>query len=369
MSQSRLRLDELVARLDAASVVGAGGAGFPVAEKLKARAYHTLIVNAAQSEPLIYKDWAVLAHYPDCVLDGARRLADSLGLGKTLLAVRDEFLAHLPGLAARARAFGVTVARLPDLYPLGYEKLLKREVLGVPPGGEADDILVLNAETVRNVSWALRRDWPVCTKLLTVAGAVRRPLSLSVPLGTSFADCLAQAEGAACAHYAVFRNGVLSGACIDPDSAWVDATTLGFVVLPLMHSAVTPPRADDAMQQRLAERRAAFFTATSAGRPQAMSAVYALFDLTRYHRARFDFRAARAADSWPQRVHLSLVGAQAQAQWQPDTVPGAQVTRGQVLALHSHAHGGRLHASVDGVIESVDASGVTILRRIKDGQP
>ena len=366
MSQERFLLDELIARLDAAGVVGAGGGGFPVAGKLKARSYRTLIVNAAQSEPLICKDWAVLAHYPDCVLDGARRLALNLGLGKTLLAVRDEFLAHLPGLAARARAFGVTVARLPDLYPLGYEKLLKREVLGVQPGDEADDILVLNAETVRNVSWALRKDWPVCTKLLTVAGAVRRPLSLSVPLGTSFADCLAQADGASCAHFVVFRNGVLSGGCIDPDSALVDASTLGFVVLPLTHSAVTPPRADDALQQRLAERRAAFFTTTSAGRPQAMSAVYALFDLTRYHRARFDFRAARAADSWPQRVHLSPIGTK--VQWQPDVLPGAQVTRGQVLALHADAHGGRLHASVDGTIESVDASGVTILRRTKGGK-
>lgn len=52
-------------------VVGAGGGGYSLADKLLARPYQTLIINAAQSEPLICKDWAALAQYGQCVLDGA----------------------------------------------------------------------------------------------------------------------------------------------------------------------------------------------------------------------------------------------------------------------------------------------------------
>ena len=37
-------------------VVGAGGGGYSLADKLLARSYQALIINSAQSEPLICKD-------------------------------------------------------------------------------------------------------------------------------------------------------------------------------------------------------------------------------------------------------------------------------------------------------------------------
>ena len=72
-------------------VVGAGGGGYSLADKLLARPYQTLIINAAQSEPLICKDWAALAQYGQCVLDGAKLLTDAFGLKKCFIAVREEF--------------------------------------------------------------------------------------------------------------------------------------------------------------------------------------------------------------------------------------------------------------------------------------
>lgn len=350
------KLQALAECARAAGVVGAGGGGFSLADKLLARPYRTLIVNAAQSEPLICKDWAALAHYGDCVLSGAELLREALGLTKVFVATRDEFSAALPDLPALARQHHVALARLPDNYPLGYEKILKREVLAIPiDGADADDVLVINAETLRNLSWAVLRQRPLTTKLITLAGAVACPTSLEVPLGTSFADCLAHAGGAACAHYALFRNGVLAGKEVDPASAWVDATTLGYVLLPFGHSAAQAPSPDDAAEQRLAQRRAAFFEITLAGRTQTMSAAYALFDLTPYRRARPLFHRL-SADELPAQLRLTSGG----EHFQPCVAAGDAVQRGQAIA--TRVSGVMLHASVSGSIESADSQAIVINR-------
>ena len=361
MSPVDIKLQTLAECARSAGVVGAGGGGFALADKLVARPYRTLIINAAQSEPLICKDWAALAHYGNCVLDGAQLLIETLGLSKAFLATREEFCASLPDLAAAARQHRVSVARLPDIYPLGYERVLKRELLGIPmTDGRADEVLVINAETLRNLSWAVKLQRPVTTKLITVGGAVAHPISLQVPIGTSFDDCLALAGGASDAHYTVFHNGVLAGKPIDPAQAWVSATTLGYVLLPDTHSAVEKAREGDVMSRRLAERRAAFFENTLAGRTSAMSAAYALFDLAPYRRARLAFRALGPADELPAVVRITPSGNARRLL--PCVAAGVQVTRGQAIATQPESGGVTLHASVHGVVETADEHGISLRR-------
>ena len=343
-------------------VVGAGGGGFSLADKLLARPYQTLIINAAQSEPLICKDWAALAYYGECVLDGAKLLIDAFGLKKSFLAVREEFASQLPDVQAAARKAGVVVARLPDIYPIGYEKVLMREVLGLAhDNAAAQSVLVVNAETLRNLAWAVLRKHAVTNKLITVAGAVAKPISLSVPIGTPFAECLALAGGATSAQFAVFHNGVLAGEAVDPAQSWVTATTLGYVVLPVTHSAVTAAQSNDVMNQRLVERRQAFTANVMTGRTQAMSAAYALYDLTPFRRARHVFQGVSASEVRSDVLNIVPVGRA--KNFEPCVAAGEQVRRGQVIAIQAEGQIAR-HASVDGVVERATADCVA-LRRVK----
>ena len=52
-----------------AGVVGAGGAGFPTHVKLAGKA-DTVLINAAECEPLLHKDKEVLRAYVDDVVEG-----------------------------------------------------------------------------------------------------------------------------------------------------------------------------------------------------------------------------------------------------------------------------------------------------------
>ena len=52
-----------------AGVVGAGGAGFPTHVKLSGKA-DSLLLNAAECEPLLHKDKEVLREFADAVIEG-----------------------------------------------------------------------------------------------------------------------------------------------------------------------------------------------------------------------------------------------------------------------------------------------------------
>ena len=356
MSSHAASLSALAQTLRARGVVGAGGAGQPLADKLLARPYRTLIINAAQSEPLFSKDWAVLAANAPCVFTGARVLRDALNLSKVFLATRDEFASALPELAAAARKHPIALARLPDAYPLGYEKILKREVLGIgidAPG--ADEVLVINAETVRNVAWAAER--PVTSKMISLAGLVHEPINIEVPIGTPFADCLALAGGARQASYVVLENGALGGRPLAPDAAWVSATTLGYLLLPPGHSAAGGP-----IDVSLAQRRAAFFSTTLAGRTQPMSAAIALFDLATFRRSRPTLRTLKASGVTVDQVRIAPCG-KASA-FAPCVAAGERVERGQPIAQPLPGTSGvTQHASIAGVVESVAPDAIVIRRR------
>ena len=60
-----------VEQIAEAGVVGAGGAGFPTHVKLAAKA-DTVLINAAECEPLLHKDKEVLREYADGVLEAWR---------------------------------------------------------------------------------------------------------------------------------------------------------------------------------------------------------------------------------------------------------------------------------------------------------
>ena len=55
--------------LQSLGIIGAGGAGFPTHVKLNSHP-DTLIMNAAECEPLLHKDMQILRYHSDKVLDG-----------------------------------------------------------------------------------------------------------------------------------------------------------------------------------------------------------------------------------------------------------------------------------------------------------
>lgn len=214
-------------------VVGAGGAGFPTHVKLAAKA-DTFAVNAAECEPLLYKDQEILENFIPEFNEGLLLCGEALGARRLLVGVKDKHRELIEKLRDELPR-GVEVVPLRDTYPSGDEHILVYDVTGrpVPKGGIPLDVgvVVNNVETVLNVGL----HQPVTEKFLTVSGAVPDVVSLKVPIGISLREVLTVA-GAPVEDVGFVINGPMMGHVVTDLDQPVTKITSGILVLPAGHS-------------------------------------------------------------------------------------------------------------------------------------
>jgi Na+-translocating ferredoxin:NAD+ oxidoreductase RnfC subunit len=226
------RLDRIAAH----GVVGAGGAGFPTHVKLATRA-DCIILNAAECEPLLHKDRQMLCHYPEQILTGLAWAADLVGATEIVVGIKGKYTDAIEQLTPKMPPGG-RIATLSDTYPAGDEFILVHDVTGkiVPPGAIplAVGCVVINVETAYN----LAADQPVVEKFLTVAGAVRRPVTLRVPVGLSIAEAVELAGGTTVENPRVLTGGVMMGALAASLDEPITKTCGGLIVLDADHVVI-----------------------------------------------------------------------------------------------------------------------------------
>lgn len=232
-------------QIQSCGVVGAGGAGFPTHVKLKAQA-DTIILNAAECEPLLHKDKELLRAYPEQILAGLETARGLVGAGSAVVGIKGKYHDVIDVLAPKLPA-KMRIQALSDSYPAGDEFILVYDVTRriIPPGKIplAVGCVVINVETALNIA----RGKPVIEKFLTVAGAVKSPATVRVPVGTSFAEAIELAGGANVPSPVVLVGGTMMGRYSDNLSEPITKTTGGLIVLgrdhPLVHRYTLPWKA------------------------------------------------------------------------------------------------------------------------------
>jgi len=224
----------------AAGVVGAGGAGFPAHVKAAARV-DTVVANGAECEPLIHKDVELIQRHAREIVDGVKLLMASTQAGKGIIGLKEKNTKALQAVRAAVDDPRISVFPLGDFYPSGDEYVLVFEATGrlIPPGGIPLDVgvVVNNVETLYNITRAARGT-PVTEKMVTVAGAVREPVSFFAPVGMSFQDAIAVAGGTSVKDVAVIAGGLMMGTLQRDLGGPITKTCAGLIVLPLDHHLV-----------------------------------------------------------------------------------------------------------------------------------
>ncbi len=219
-----------------AGVVGAGGAGFPAHVKAEAKVEFVL-ANGAECEPLIHKDYELMLHFPKEISKGFELLLESTSAKKGFFGIKEKNTKVV--LAIGKYLNGKTeLTKLGDFYPSGDEFELVYEATGrlIPPAGIPFNIgcVVNNVETLYNITLA-EKDFPVTKKFICVAGAVKKPSSFFVPVGTSFKDVIEFAGGTKVKGFGIFVGGVMMGQLTFDLDEVITKTTAGLVVLPKDH--------------------------------------------------------------------------------------------------------------------------------------
>jgi len=235
--------DEIVAAVKAAGVVGAGGAGFPTHIKINAKV-DIVIANGAECEPLLRADQHIMASESQKLVLGLKTVMLATGASRGYIGLKRKYADAVINLQTAIKAIsgqGIELFFLPDIYPAGDEHVLVHEVTGriVPEGGIPLNvgIVVANVETLVNITNALEGK-PVTDKYVTIGGAVRKPITLKVPLGMKVEELITLAGGPLIRPYAVIDGGPMMGKLITADAP-VTKTTGGILVLPMDHSLVT----------------------------------------------------------------------------------------------------------------------------------
>jgi len=230
----------LVEQVKLAGVVGAGGGGFPTHVKLAAQA-DIVIANGAECEPLLHKDAVVMEHHAAAMVQGMQLAMDAVGAKTGIVGIKAKNKHAVEAVEAACHGTPVRVHLLGDYYPAGDEYDLVYTTTGrlIPPAGIPLQVgaVVCNVETFVNIA-AAAAGRPVTHKTLTIAGAVREPKTLTVPLGTSLRDCIAAASGATVTDPVLCIGGMLMGETTDKLDRPVIKTTGGVIVLGRDHHII-----------------------------------------------------------------------------------------------------------------------------------
>ena len=229
----------IVEQIEAAGIVGCGGAGFPTHRKLTGSMEY-LIVNGAECEPLLRTDRFLMLNKAPELVRAISALKRELQIPCCVIAVKHHYAEEIAALRKAIREAGadIQIHEMESFYPAGDEQTIVCEVTGrvVPPGGLpiAAGAVVQNIATIYAVSEAME-GIPFTQKYLTVTGEVRHPVILRVPVGTSYRTCIELAGGASRPDYFIVTGGPMMGRSMtqeEAESAVVTKTTSGILVLP-----------------------------------------------------------------------------------------------------------------------------------------
>ncbi len=230
----------LAEKVRKAGVVGAGGGGFPAHVKLAARA-DTVIANGAECEPLLHKDAAVMEHFSAQIVKGMLLSMAAVGANSGIVGIKAKNKRAVEAMQAACQGTPVKVHLLGDYYPAGDEYDLVYTTTGrlIPPTGIPLQVgcVVNNVETLANIA-AAADDKPVLEKTLTIAGAVNHPLSVTVPIGTTFRDVIEATGGFATPDPVLVIGGLMMGETTENLDAPITKTATGVVVLPRTHHVI-----------------------------------------------------------------------------------------------------------------------------------
>ena len=174
--------EEIVDKVRAAGVVGAGGAGFPTHIKLQFDVQRVL-GNGASCEPLLQSDPYLMEHNTDAILNGLATVVQCTAAERGTICLKSKYSQAVEKLrkttSGNAYDGKIDVFELENFYPAGDEFILVHEVLGkiVPEGGIPLNVLavVCNVESLLNISRAMAGH-PVTDRYLTVCGEVPNPV-------------------------------------------------------------------------------------------------------------------------------------------------------------------------------------------------
>lgn len=237
-----MKLDELQKLIYDAGIVGAGGAGFPTHRKLSEKT-ETIVVNAAECEPLMMVDHHIFQKHLHLVVETLNLLLDTMDAKEAIIGIKKKNR-HLldEKVVEQMEGTRISVKEIPDIYPAGDEVVLTYETTGkiIPEGGIPLDVgvMVCNTETLFNIWKLFNEDTPVVEKYVTIGGDTDRDVTVKVPVGMKISELMEACGYTNLEGKRIINGGPMMGKLVDIENDVVTKTTKGLLIFPEEHEVI-----------------------------------------------------------------------------------------------------------------------------------
>lgn len=223
-----------------AGIVGAGGAGFPTHIKLKTQIPDGYIIaNCVECEPVLGHNIKQLEENPEIVIKGIRYAMKATGAPKAYIGIKEKHTEAIKSVKKYLNGDTVIeVKELKDIYPMGEERALINAIFGTwlePTQLPVDaKCVVLNGETLSNITRAVEDRKPVIDKDITIAGKLKTGIEsnimLQVPVGTKITSLIEKCGGIDGEYGEVVIGGPYTGKAENLEAAVVTKVSGGAIV-------------------------------------------------------------------------------------------------------------------------------------------
>lgn len=207
--------------IEESGLVGLGGAGFPTYAKLnldlKGNGY--AIVNAAECEPILLHNIRRIEEEPENLLKGLEIVMKLVNANKGIIAIKETHPEAIKKLKEVNKNPDISVFLLGNVYPMGEERAVIRETLGILLEPEklpsAANAVVINCESVYRLREAVEEKKPLIDKDMTVAGKLKENGTIhtlfDVPIGIKVANVIDKVGGLGDEYGELIMGGPFTG--------------------------------------------------------------------------------------------------------------------------------------------------------------
>ena len=237
----KLTSTEIINKIEAAGIVGMGGAAFPAKIKLSpppGKKAEILIVNAAECEPYLTDDHAIMLEYGEQIMVGTAILMKAINVPRAIIGIecnKQDAISLMTRFSADYK--GIEVVSLQVKYPQGSEKqlidaLIRRQVksgeLPISVGA-----IVQNVGTVLAAYEAVQKNKPLIERVVTVTGdSLTLPSNFLVRIGTPVSVLIDAAGGAPLNTKKIIYGGPLMGKAMINVHAPITKGCSGIILFP-----------------------------------------------------------------------------------------------------------------------------------------
>lgn len=228
--------EELVDFMKNAGIVGQGGAGFPAYIKYQfAKDVKKLIINAVECEPYITADFKMMSDHLEEMIVGILAMKKMAQAEEAIIAIKKihpDLIEKVKQVVANVN--GVEVVAVPDVYPMGWERVLVRQLMKKEYDKLPAEVgaIVNNATTAIAFAQALQEGKAIVDSTFTVSGdGVKNPSNVHCPVGVPTSEIIAACGGYTAEDVKLIAGGPMMGKTIVNETFVMDRAMNAITVL------------------------------------------------------------------------------------------------------------------------------------------